>query len=82
MAFNAVPSQLQEFYWQMSFRDIQTKLRLFISEKQWVINQNYQVFRQVVSEALGGTAGGASNEKVFQPKTQAEALAMFKKVVG
>ena len=78
MAFDLVPSQLWPLFWSITYYDIQTKLRLFLGEKQLLVNQQFQVLQEVVSMAFGGKSsgsGGGSPEDI--PKTAEQAKAMF-----
>lgn len=50
-----------------------------MGEKQTIFNQDFEVLAEVISGALGGSS---KNEKVFAPKTSAEAVAQFNAVVG
>lgn len=61
----------------MSYSDIKIKLKLFISEKQASTNQDYEVFAEIVGAAFGGKGSQNPNEKVYEPKTAGEAVAMF-----
>jgi hypothetical protein len=66
-------------FWSITYYDIQTKLRLYIGEKQLLVNQQFQVMSQVVNLAFGGgpktSPSGATEADV--PKTGAQALSMF-----
>ena len=79
LAFDRVPTQLWPLFWQITYYDIQTKLRLYIGEKQLLVNQQFQVMSQVVSLAFGGGKAGGSDPVVQRdvPKTGAQALSMF-----
>lgn len=74
MAFDKVPSQLWSMFWTITYYDIQTRLRLFVGERQLMVNQQFQMMSQVVSLAFGGSS---KEETSAAPKTGAEALAMF-----
>lgn len=77
MAFDKVPSQLQVLYWAVAWGDIQMKLRLFVSEKQLLVNQQFQVMSQVVSLAFGGKSESRGGTEADVPKTAEQAKQMF-----
>ena len=74
MAFQTVPSGFLALSWGVTYHDVQTRLRLFLSEKQLLFNQDFQVLAQVVSMAFGGKQESA----IEPPKTAAQAMAQFK----
>ena len=61
----------------MSYSDIRTMLKLFISQKQASINQDYEVFAEIVGAAFGGKKDSNPADVVHEPKTASEAVAMF-----
>lgn len=72
-AFNKVPSELPEFFWQVTRRDIKVKMNLRYGEESSRVVQDFQTTMKVAALALGGKP----SEEVQPTNSLAEAKAAF-----
>jgi len=85
LAFDCLPSNLQEVYWSFTLEDLKVKLRLYVGERQASILQEFQSLSLVAAQAVGGNSKGSksnSNHDVVVPKTAQEMQGAFMSVFG
>lgn len=58
-------------FWEITWADIQRKMRLFIANKQNEFSQQHQILALVVASAFGGSAKGSPNQNK-PPENQRE----------
>lgn len=86
-AFDVLPSALHDLYWRVTLEDIRFKLGNRLALQNLTGLQTFQAVAEVVSLAFGGKKGdSAPSRSDFDesavPKTGAEAVAMFRKVMS
>lgn len=75
-AFNLVPSQLSDFLWTVTYRDIRTKVKLRFGEKYLDSITQFQAISLVLAQAFGGT----NNSGASQPKNSSDLKAQLDRV--
>lgn len=77
-AFDATPNQMEDVMFEVSLRDIRSKLKLKVGYEHAIIAQHFQTLAYVVSRALGG----GDKKKDRPPENFMEAAAQFQSVFG
>lgn len=77
-----MPSELDDLYARVSYRDLKTKIRLRVEEKSADVMQAYETLAIVVSKALGGGKSSSDAPAGPAPKTAAELEAALAKAFG
>jgi hypothetical protein len=67
-----VPSELDDFYWSVSYRDVRTKVKLTLGLEQARATQEYQSMADIISKALGGEDKNKSKGQTPQNFEQAQ----------
>ena len=81
IVFDTVPSKLwSELFWQITYDDIRTKIRIYVGQKQSHYLQEFQIFTKVVSMAFGGEKNKTNTEDV--PKNLNDARMKLKRMMG
>lgn len=65
-------------FWDVSYEDIKTSVKLYIGEQQARITQDYQTLSKVVSNVFGG----GEKELPPEPKTKAELKSRFERLMS
>lgn len=75
-----MPSQLDDLYARVSYRDLKTKIRLRAGEKTADTLQAYETLTIVVARALGG--GEPTESEAPVPQTSAELETVMARILG
>lgn len=80
LVFDCAPSQLyRRVFWDVSYADIQTKIKLFLGEKQASITQEFQTLGEIMKLAFGD-GGKERNQDIPVVRTKEELQAGFARV--
>lgn len=83
IAFDCLPSDIEQVYWKYTENDINLRLRLYLAERQATFVQDFQNIAIIAGKMFGSsTKGSAKNPDTVVPQTEAEAIAAFKSVFG
>ncbi|HYG34258.1 MAG TPA: hypothetical protein VEC99_05715 [Clostridia bacterium] len=72
-------------FWEISYEDIKTRVRLYMGERQALISQEFQTLAQVVKMAFGSDEKAkkeAELANIPKPKSAGELRHHFNKVFG
>jgi hypothetical protein len=69
---------LEDLYWSITYRDVKTKVKITLGQKQAEAMQEYQNIAHIVGKAFGGD----DKPKGETPSNFAEAQSQFNKVLG
>jgi len=66
----------------VSYSDIKTMMRLFIGERQTLVNQEFEILAEIAGKIWGGKTEDDLDREKYTPKNKEEAMAMFKAVMN
>jgi hypothetical protein len=81
-AFGLVPSELDDLFERVSYRDLKTKIRLRAEEKTADTMQAFETLAIVVSKALGGGDKDSVENAAPAPQTADELERAMARVLG
>lgn len=64
--FGIRPSQLENFYWGVTFEDIEMQMKLYLQEKQITFQQGFELMQLMAKSILGSSSKGSSTNDTIQ----------------